>query len=426
MNLIFNKILRRQPDLKLSNTNKSLSDFFPKGTFYFYGYPTGLESNFLNSVPPHIEELVAARSIVCSGDYVNPVYFYSTSAEKLGKNICDKLRITSVSSKQSLIIPGNISSNVTGRERNESLKKFLTSSFKEKKLVMAQPFLDDDFSKVCLIDPKITNWLNDKSNLNKILPKNFLPQRYLLAKNGNELHEKISELLIPCVIKVTSSSAGDGVYICESKSDLLNAVNKLKSLDETIAVDQYIYAVKNYGLQFGLSYTGQSTIVGVSEQITSDKGEFIGGTTLNEIPIEMSEISQYIMGTLLPYVYSLGWFGIGCIDVLVDEYGKSFAIDPNFRMTGMSTALLTRKKGCTSLSFIMSCDENSENSLNLLSKYIMNGNIKVLALNQFNNKWNMNVVVYFKNESLKNKILKELKIVGFESELINKITPETA
>ena len=44
-----------------------LSDYFPTGTCYFYGYPAGEDESFFNKVPVEIEELVAARANCCAG-----------------------------------------------------------------------------------------------------------------------------------------------------------------------------------------------------------------------------------------------------------------------------------------------------------------------------------------------------------------------
>ena len=63
-----------RPKIRLAK-HVTLSTYFPAGTRFFYGYPAGEDSGFLNRVGPEIEELVAARPICCAGRDVFIVNF---------------------------------------------------------------------------------------------------------------------------------------------------------------------------------------------------------------------------------------------------------------------------------------------------------------------------------------------------------------
>ena len=78
---------------KVSPTRKiTLSDFFPKDTVYFYGYPSGEDSGFLNLVHPSIEELVAARPLSCLGDSLSVLCFTATSKKAINPKIINEIK----------------------------------------------------------------------------------------------------------------------------------------------------------------------------------------------------------------------------------------------------------------------------------------------------------------------------------------------
>lgn len=79
---------------KVSPTRKiTLSDFFPKDTVYFYGYPSGEESGFLNLVPPSVEELVAARPLRCLGSGMKALCFSATTSTSIDSSILKSLKL---------------------------------------------------------------------------------------------------------------------------------------------------------------------------------------------------------------------------------------------------------------------------------------------------------------------------------------------
>lgn len=326
----------------------SLSRYFPNGTCYFYGYPTGEASGFLNKVPPATEELVSARPLVCAGKDVAVVAF----ANPLQTDNLDFLR----RQDKELFAPGQLvvqlpaalDAGVEGRQRNLRVKQSLKRLVKPGSLVMAQPFLDTDMERLFQIPPALTVWLNDKRHLNHFVPSDLLPERYAIYPNGAAFAASSASLPAPCVVKVSSSSAGDGVYICKDRRSLRAAQKVLAECPGDIVVEKYIQPVANYGVQFGVPENSQAPIdiIGISEQLTTHEGEFIGGLIdPNHNHNSLAGVKKRLLGEILPQVRELGWYGVGCFDVLVDAQGRAFIIDGNFRMTGMTAYLIMAANG---------------------------------------------------------------------------------
>src|SRR5437868_6415996 len=97
------KLLKRHLKGLTGPGNLSLSTYFPKGTQYFYAYPAGEDSGFLNRVPPQVEELVAARAAICAGSHVSVVSFAATNTPALDQSLLDDLNIPRLKRQQSIV-----------------------------------------------------------------------------------------------------------------------------------------------------------------------------------------------------------------------------------------------------------------------------------------------------------------------------------
>jgi len=321
------------------NSKLSLSTYFPKGTQFYYGYPAGEDSGFLNSVTPPTEELVASRPISCAGDDVAVVCFSATLPAPSEHDLYKALDIPAIHSSQIVKLPQDINIQLAGKVRNEAIKAQLISSVKPGRFVMAQPYTDMNMRGLYQISPDISAWFNDKANMSEYINSNLLPKSYGIYKSGAEFAEKYKKVTLPAVVKASSSSSGDGVYLCLTKKDLKRAAKKLKPILGTILAEEYIKIQKNYGLHFGIPHLRSETIdlIGINEQVVSPKGQFMGGfIESTDIPYELNEAAAHLMEDILPYVRAKGWYGIGGFDILVDDTGKAYFIDCNFRMTGMS------------------------------------------------------------------------------------------
>src|SRR3989339_1730573 len=205
----------------------TLSKYFPKGTEYFYSFPAVGDTSFFNRVPPFKEELVAARPLVCAGKNVKVITFYSTT-EFIVWRLLNELNIKISPPENIIVFPKNITSELNGKKRNKLIKEALSSFSSKGKLIMAQPLVSDKIANKYLIPPEVAIWCNDKKNITHYIDTKYLPKRYKIFSNGKLFFEDGLVFPFPCVVKVSSSSSGDGVRICRSQADLNKARKKFR------------------------------------------------------------------------------------------------------------------------------------------------------------------------------------------------------
>lgn len=416
----------------LSNDRRrSLSDYFTAGSVYFYGYPAGTDSDFLLRVPPVTEELVAARALSCAGPEVSVVTFAATQPPILDQRLANDFGLPGLTTKQTIILPSEITSAVKGAKRDRMIMDALKRLVPEGELIMAQPYNDESMSKSYQIRPAIIGWLNDKLNMSHYIPNELLPKRLAFFSSGRGLAEAARSLDLPCVIKVSSSSSGDGVYICRSPEDINHAVKQLNNLGVKIFVEEYIEAQRNYGLHFGIPANPDKPIdiIGANEQVTTPAGAFIGGKiSSTELPNELKTAAKTLKNHILPTVRALGWHGVGCFDVIMTADGQPRFIDCNFRMTGMSAYhfLLSEEHFKSPLLGFAGKFHGNQTELkralsNLAAVGSPNRCIQLIALNHHSGVWNFNAALTYESDfELKQKAY-ELLAAGIKSSALESI-----
>lgn len=320
------------------NRLPSLSDYFPEGTQFYYGYPSGEDSGFLNKVTPAVEELVAARVTSCAGSKVAPVVFAATTTKVIEESIFNDFGIPK-QPERAVILSADIGVDLVGRPRNEAIRAELGKQLKDNKFVMAQPYTDRELTSFYQIPPSITAYMNDKYNMVEYIDPKWLPKRLASFESGKVFARKFAQIKPPVVIKASSSSSGDGVHICFTEDGVKIAAEKLKDVSGSIIVEEMVDYVKNYGVHFGIPHDKNkpAELIGVNEQITSQFGEFMGGIIdARKVPEALDGAVDHLINAILPKVRQKGWYGIGGFDILVDKEGNAYFIDCNFRMTGMS------------------------------------------------------------------------------------------
>ncbi|MDB5177400.1 MAG: hypothetical protein JWN75_1068 [Candidatus Saccharibacteria bacterium] len=410
--------ITKQQTIK-SHVPTSISDYFPEGTQYFYSYPTGEDSNFLNKVPPTTDELVAARTLSCAGPDVSVVSFASTAAPQLNGDLIDMLAIPQVAPKLLTVLPKSIDIHLRGKARNEAIMAALAESVAPGSLVMAQPFTDKKIQDLYQISPDVTVWLNDKVNMIEYIDAALMPTRFGTYTSGSDFAADSAIAsrsdLLPCVVKVSSSSAGDGVYICHSIDDFKKAQSDTASLIGTIYVEQFITPVKNYAIHFGISHDKAKPIdiIGYNEQLTTNDGEFLGGIISGDaFPSELAAVKQHLENDILPIVRAKGWYGVGGFDVIIDARGGAYLIDGNYRMTGMSAYhfLLASGDIQTPLisfggQFVGTREEFEHAILPFAGKSARQKSVQLIALSKHGDEWDFNGALMYENENtLKNSI----------------------
>jgi hypothetical protein len=325
----------------------SLSNFFPEGTEYFYSFPSGEDSLFFNHVPAWKEELVAARPLVCAGPNIKVVTFSATNNPST-ISLLQELGVPLIEEKQRLVLPPSIDANVYGKRRNVMVRHALRNIATSGRLVMAQPLLDEGLKDKYQISPELIVWLNDKKNMSTYISSEFLPRRFLFFSDGLSFFSSMKPIPIPCVVKVSSSSSGDGVRICKTFAALQAAKYRFRAIRGTIFIEEYIASSHNIGIQFGIPWEVKKPIeiLGINEQIVTPQGEYLGAMIRRSSMLpEVSAIRQTLLTRILPYVREKGWYGIGGLDVLIDAKQKFYFIDSNFRMTAVSPYLSLIQNG---------------------------------------------------------------------------------
>ena len=320
----------------------SLPRYFPAGTQYFYGYPAGQDSQFFNRVPPVSEELVAARSLVCAGASVRPIVFPAAIEPHVLSILRDDLGVSLVRDDCIFRLPETIGPEIVGEHRNVLVKEALRNLADEGGFIMAQPYDDAMLKDRFQFPTDWTIWLNDKVHLQSIVPAAYLPDRYAVFPSGAAFAQYTGKFPLPCVVKVSSSSSGDGVRICRTRRQLLDAQGEYAEIRSSILVQEYIDVARNFGIQFGIPHDRRFPveIIGVNEQLTTPEGEFIGGIVdPDHLMPTIDGVNDLLLRVILPAVRERGWYGVGGFDVLVDHHGRFFITDPNFRMTGMTPYL---------------------------------------------------------------------------------------
>ncbi len=149
----------------------------------------------------------------------------------------------------------------------------------------------------------------------------------------------------PYLIKTSHGLSGEGTYIIRSFSDLHYCLEELEKyqrieLLETIIVSEFVqHEVNNYCIQFYVNRSGEITLIGVTQQLVSDEGEYLGG--LIDYTRDLNRFT-HLIAAVGQYAYQQGYFGVIGLDVLEDKDGQLYAIDANFRINGSTPLCLQR------------------------------------------------------------------------------------
>ncbi len=326
----------------------SLSNYLPKNTEYFYSYPLGDTIFFYNAGDPVADELISARLLACAGKHVKVVVYNSTFKYKSLDLLRKNSDIPFIPKKQIMVLPENINERTPALKKNELMTEALLKQASSRNLIMAQPIIDDRLVGEYQIDPKLSIWLNDKKNLDQYVSPEFLPKRYAQFRNGQDFFDSTEKIPVPCVVKISASSSGEGIRICVNNADFKKAKKDFKKRAGTLFIEEYISYLHNFGFQFGIPFDKKKKphVIGYNHQVTAADGEFLGGFIFKDQKVKKAEkIKRMIARDILPKIQAMGWHGVGGLDVLLNAEGKFFIIDSNFRTTGMTAYIfLTRNK----------------------------------------------------------------------------------
>ena len=326
----------------------TLSNYFPKDTEYFYSYPLGDTIFFYNAGDPVADELISARLLACAGKRIKVVVYNSTIKQKSLELLRENSDIPFLPKKQIIVLPEIINERTPAIKKNELITEALIKQTTTRSLIMAQPIIDGRLVNEYQIDPKLSIWLNDKKNLDQYVAPGFLPKRYAQFRNGEDFFSSTEKIPVPCVVKISASSSGEGIRICLNRQDFKKAKKDFRKRAGTLFVEEYISYLYNFGFQFGIPFDKKKKphIIGYNHQVTAADGEFLGGFIFKGHKVKKVEkIKRFIVKEILPKIRAMGWYGVGGLDVLLTTQGKFYIIDSNFRTTGMTAYIfLTKNK----------------------------------------------------------------------------------
>lgn len=405
----------------------SLSRYFPKGTEYFYGYPAEEDSHFFNGVAPEIEELVAARPLLIAGPDVK-VLCFKTTTERFVWRLLEELGSLKANPENVILLPDEIENNIKGTERNRMVKQALVDMTTPGKLVMAQPFLDVRLKKNFAIPSHRIIWLNDKKNMASYVPWPYLAESYDEFLDGQCFADSSEQIPLPCVIKVSSSSSGDGVRICHTEDDIEKAKEDFARLEGIIMITELVDVERNFGVQFGIPQDPDQPIEIICwhEQLTDKNGSFVGGIIEPDQDQSIFKpLNKVILEKILPEVRRKGWFGIGGFDVLMNKDERYYFVDPNFRMTGMSVYDLLARNGeikTPLLSFMGTFEGSQEDFEKVMKEIAMVGDphqkLHLTTLTEHDGQFRFNAALLFDKRENLPRIAKEVLEKGIQSSVL--------
>lgn len=316
---------------------ESLSDVFPEGSTYFYGYPAAWDEDscFLNTAPLSSETIVAGRPLVCAGDSVNVLVYTKTVQQKVLEILEHELG--TLLTQRRIVLPEAIGSIVDPQEFNQQMKNVLSEFMKDESFIMAQPLIDPRLTRKYLTNPDIGRWANDKDNMREFFPEEYLIPELGRANCGDEFSRMDPNTFpYPCVVKLSSSGGGDGVRICKSPSDFIEAQKTFAPYNCPILVLKFIHTVKEIGAKFAIhpDATPRFSRIGATSDFSSRSGEWVGSLIGSEDDKDMIEKMYAVLETsMLPKLHQKGWRGIGEGGALIDADGRLYFSDCNCRMT---------------------------------------------------------------------------------------------
>lgn len=222
----------------------------------------------------------------------------------------------------------------------EVLHKFQLAS---DKVVINYPHLPEELNYgKYWVQPKLLSYLNNKGNLEELVPKENLAKRKVMPIT-HFLNSKNFLFDLPFVVKAaTDEPAGAGldVVICRNEGQLLEAKELFKSC-KFVVIEEFIPIKQNYCIQFAQTHKGSLIYLGAAEQIITEEGKY-GGNWIeraNQLPKKVIELAEMIMKKSI----SMGYWGIAGIDIVIGEDERVLVIDLNFRQNGSTGALLLKE-----------------------------------------------------------------------------------
>lgn len=321
-----NKESNTKADNFLSELKPSISIAEIYGDNLIYNPRPSLDEHGHFAENPVINEIITGREISIMGN--TPIICCEAVATAPAVDCLEKA---------GLLIPPV---RYTYRSEEEYLKLLKHFTEQNQKLIIQHPHPEHQVpASLYWIDPAIPRFLNDKKNVDKLVPEEYCLARSTLSYE--KMAEQISDnsLTSPVVLKTGDgepTAGGFGVKICKTSQDIEDALEFFSEVDEVIA-EQYVNYNSNICIQFAAAADGEITYLGNSEQIVTKDGNH-KGSWLN-VDHEKLPAAVSVGKKIMKDAQEKGYVGVAGFDVIFDEENFYF-IDLNFRLNASTGGLL--------------------------------------------------------------------------------------
>ena len=235
-----------------------------------------------------------------------------------------------------LPIPSHLCKFSTSEEYLDQLR-MLSKSGQRIVLNHAHP-IGDFPAESCWISPQLLNYLNNKANLEELVPDAHVPERSLYMVE--QLRANVDNFKFPVVIKAAvneTSGAGVDIKICRNRADVERLPAEFCTA-ERLVMEEYFPEFLNLCLNYVLMADGQVVYCGCAEQVSDEHG-FYQGNWLDRA-LKLPELVLKLGNHIADKGVAAGYYGFMGIDVALLPGGQVMAFDLNFRANGSTTALL--------------------------------------------------------------------------------------
>lgn len=324
-----------------------LATAFGPGAVYAGVFATRPADGFYTPQPDETDDLCTALPLTLTRGDVQVWCDARTVSDAVWGLLGDELGVPLCDRSAARTLPPSLTSSLGGEARCEALIQLLAETSPPGTLRIPQPFVDARLDDRYGVPADLCRRLNDKGELPRLVPAATPPTRLAELPDAAALR-RLPWPGRPCVVKLTGSCAGEGVFPCADEAAWHAAQAALASLPGPILVERWIDVRRNLDVEFLVPADPRAPfrILGAVEQVIGERMRLAGGVCRPAWPsTALEEIQDRLLHEILPALRGLGWHGIGGFDVLVDRDGASWFMDPNLRITDF-TAPLVRAWRC--------------------------------------------------------------------------------
>ena len=187
------------------------------------------------------------------------------------------------------------------------------------------------------INGQLLQYLNNKSNMSKLVPPHSLPRRETVSCDAAEA---IRKMVLPKVLKVGTdlpNGGGEDMMICRLARHRNRATRRFDT-GEDLVIEELLEITENYCVQYSVRADGSATYLGASTQICLPNGAHAGNLLdpTGQPPDQVLRLGDQIAAE----GGRLGFSGIAGFDIVVTQDRRVLAIDLNFRLVSSTAQVL--------------------------------------------------------------------------------------